>query len=78
MKTTINLDDANYAYLVRRSVELYCSTKKISALLNEIVRKFMKTEKKEKNGLAAIWGIGKHLPMDAQRMKDEAKDGWGD
>ena len=35
-------------------------------------------EVSSKEGLQKLWGMGKHLKIDAQKAKDELRKEWGD
>lgn len=70
VKTTIILDDDLYKKLIRESIERYGSTKKLSFLINEKLRKLEGVVLETKDRIT--FKIGKKLPpKEIERLIEE-------
>jgi len=66
-KTTINLDDELYRKLVDESIRRFGSTKKISFLINEKLRKARELEPSEKSIAEETFGIWRDWKISGEK-----------
>ena len=70
MRTTINLEDEIYKKLVNESIEKYGNTKKLSEVLNSLLREILLSRKQQKReDFSGMLGKGR---IDMSDLRDES------
>ena len=73
VKTTINLDDELYKKLIDESIQRFGSTKKLSFLINEKLRKLESKIEKEKGIVEKTFGIWKNLKIQSEKYVEKIR-----
>jgi hypothetical protein len=72
VKTTINLDDEIYAEIIKESIEKYGSTKNMSKIINQRLRKRMNSTEKRRRRIT----FNAREDLSSLDADSEIKKGW--
>jgi len=77
-RTTIILQDEIYREIVSEAVTEYGSTRKLSAVVNQLLGEKLSEKKQQRRpSLQEIFGSAKGIKQTAQEFKEEMRDAWG-